>query len=135
MEPAGTRFRCETIDGHPIDPREAVANALVGRVRRAVIDARSVVIDLSEAHRLFKGPAQLAVQLSAIHCIWTGCPVPTSRCQSDHMLGWKDGGRTNPDNGAPLCGRHNRWKEHGYTVRRDEHGRLHIHRPDGTEIE
>ena len=128
-------FRCETIDGHPIDPREAVAHALVGRVRRAVIGADGVVIDLSRRIRLFTGPSRLAVQLSATHCPWPGCTVPTSHCQADHLQPWSDGGSTSPGNGAPMCGRHNRWKEHGFTVRRDARGRLHVHRPDGTEID
>jgi hypothetical protein len=124
--------RCETLDGRRIDPTEAVANALVGHVRRAVVDARSVIIDLGRRQRLFSGPAALAARLPHVHCYWPGCRVPTHRCQTDHLEGWRSGGSTSPENGAPTCGHHNRWKEHGYTVRRDERGRLHVHRPDGT---
>ncbi len=131
----GSRFRCETIEGHPIDPTEAFANALVGRVRRAVVGWNGVVLDQSGLHQLFTGPLREAVRLSMTTCYWPGCNTHLTRCQIDHLDPRRNGGRTNPGNGAPACGRHNRLKEHGFTVRRDERGRLHVHRPDGTEIE
>jgi hypothetical protein len=128
-------FRCETIDGHPIHPTEAFANALTGRVRRAVVGWDGVVLDMSGLHKLFTGPLRQAVMLAAPTCYWPGCTTPVVRCQADHLEPRRSGGRTNPGNGAPACGRHNRIKEHGFTVRRDACGRLHVHRPDGTEIE
>ena len=113
-----------------------MAHALLGHVRRVVLGADSVAIDLGRRQRLFTGGAQLAVKLASPWCYWPGCYAPVSQCQSDHIDDWADsGGRTDPGNGAPLCGRHNRLKHHGYTARRDEHGRMHVHRPDGTEIE
>ena len=73
--------------------------------------------------------------LLATRCYWPGCNVHISRCQADHLDPRRNGARTNPGNGGPACGRHNRLKEHGYTARRDPRGRMHVHRPDGTEIE
>jgi len=131
----GTEFRCETIDGHPIHPTEAFTNALVGRVRRAVVGWDGVVLDMSGLHQLFTGPLRKAIMLLALTCYWPGCTTPVGRCQADHLDPRRSGGRTNPGNGAPACGRHNRLKEHGYTARRDARGRMHVHRPDGTEIE
>ena len=129
-------FRSSTADGHPIDPAEALAAALVGHVRRVVIGADGVVLDMGRLRRLFTGPRKTAVQFSADRCPWPGCGVPASQCQADHLQPFNgpDKGRTCPGNGGPLCGRHNRVKEHGFTVYRDERGRLHILRPDGTEI-
>jgi len=130
-------FGCSTLDGHTIDPTEAVANALIGHVRRVVMGAGSMVIDLGRRRRLFTGAAQLAVKLAGTHCYWPGCHVPVTACQTDHMIPWADhggGGPTNPGNGAPACGRHNRLKERGYRVHRDQAGTWHTHRPDGTEI-
>jgi hypothetical protein len=44
-------------------------------------------------------------------------------------------GDTKPARTAAGCGRHNRAKHAlGLTIRRDERGTWHIHRPDGTEI-
>ena len=54
---------CRTIDGVPLEPTEAGANALVSHFRRVVIDSSGVVIDLGRA-RLFTGGSRLAVQLS-----------------------------------------------------------------------
>ena len=53
----------------------------------------------------------------------------TSRMDVHHL------GRTNPGNGGPACGRHNRLKDHGFAARRDARSRMHVYRPDGTEIE
>ncbi len=134
-------YRCSTLDGNPVDPTEAVAAALNGHIRRVVVGADSVVIDLGRRRRLFTGAAALAVRLSSTTCYWPGCEVPVTECQCDHLRPWSvradgsGGGCTCPGNGAPPCGRHNLFKEHGFTVRRDPTGTLHVLRPDGTEIE
>lgn len=127
-------FRSSTLDGHPVDPSDVVAEALLGHVRRVVIGADSVIIDLGRTQRCFTGPAALAVKLRDEQCAWPGCHLPTSQCQSDHLMAWATGGRTDPGNGAPLCGHHNRTKELGYRIERDDLGRLHTYRPDGTEL-
>jgi len=133
---SGIGFRCSTLDGTPVDPAEATYAALVGHIRRVVVGSDGVVLDMGRRARLFTGPRQLAVRLHATTCIWTGCHVPNGRCQSDHLDAFNgpERGRTNPGNGGPACGKHNRLKEHGFTARRDERGRWHIYRPDGTEI-
>ncbi len=131
----GRQFRCETSDGHRIDPTEAFANALVGRIRRLVVGWDSVALDASGLHKLFTGPLREATLFGHHTCYWTGCPVHVRHCQVDHLDPRRNGGRTNPGNGAPACGRHNRLKEIGFTARRDERGRMHIYRPDGTEID
>jgi hypothetical protein len=127
-------FRCETIDGVPRDPTEAFANAVTNKIRRVVIDATGVVIDKGSA-RLFTGLARDAVRIAGRECFWPGCWVPASRCETDHLHDHTRGGRTNPGNGAPACGRHNRWKQKGYRVWRDEAGQIRTQRPDGTEID
>jgi hypothetical protein len=140
-DPDDEGFRCSTIDGHPIEPTEAVTASLLGKFRRVVIGADSVVIDLGRTARLFTGSARLAAQLGATECFWPGCHVPVTQCQIDHLTPFTErddgggGGCTCPGNGGPACGKHNRHKEHGYTVRRDPTGQWHTHRPDGTEIE
>jgi len=131
----GYQFRCETVDGHPIDPREAFAESLVAKVRRAVIGWDGVVLDQSGLHTLYTGSLRHAVKTTATECPWPGCHTTTSHCQIDHLIPRRTGGPTTPANGSPECGRHNRLKEHGYTAYRDKHGRIHILRPDGTEID
>ncbi|MGI9602427.1 MAG: DUF222 domain-containing protein [Acidimicrobiales bacterium] len=127
-------MRCQTLDGVPLDPIETAVESLFGAIRRVVVDAEGVVIDLGAA-RFFTGSARTAVKLSSTHCIWPGCDRPASRCQADHVVPHAKGGRTNPRNGANLCEGHNRLKEHGYTVWRDPAGQWHITKPDGTRLE
>lgn len=124
---------CRTLDGAALDPSEAFASAFVDRLRRVVVDAAGVVIDLGRARR-FTGGARLAVQLADSHCPWPGCDVPTSACEIDHSVEHARGGDTHPHNGGPFCGRHNRHKQKGFAVWRDPAGVWHTYRPDGSEI-
>jgi hypothetical protein len=127
-------LRSGTIEGRHVDPTEIVAATLVGYVRRVVYGAKGVVIDVGRVQRLFTGPRRLAVVLASAACLWPGCTVPASRCQADHLEPWHQGGSTSPGNGAPACGKHNRFRNHGFTVHRDARGDLHVHRPDGSRI-
>jgi hypothetical protein len=60
-------------------------------------------------------------------CAAEGCDRPPAWADIDHKRSWADGGRTDLDNGQPLCHWHNLGKEHGrrpYSRRRraDEQG-------------
>jgi hypothetical protein len=126
--------RCETSTGHQLDPADVLAAALTGHVRRVVLDSAGVVIDLGRRSRLFAGGARDAVLLGDRWCMWPGCDLRSGRCQTDHTTAWSADGPTRPDNGAPACARHNRWKHRGYRTWRDPDGHWHTYRPNGTEI-
>ncbi len=129
-------YRCSTLDGVPLEPVEQFFSSLANHVRRVIVNTKGVVIDLGPTTRLFIGSARLAAQLQSPRCIWPGCDVPTSRCEIDHLRDHAKGGPTNPTNGAPLCGFHNRWKQKGFATTRDPvTGRSRTYRPDGSEIE
>ena len=129
-------YRCSTLDGVALDPVEQFFSSLVNHVRRVIINTKGVVIDLGRTARLFTGSARLAAQLQHPHCVWPGCDMPTTRCEVDHLHDYTKGGPTNPDNGAPLCGFHNRWKQKGFAVQRDpDTKRWRTYRPDGTVIQ
>lgn len=72
--------------------------------------------------------------LASTTCVWAGCCVPSSQCESDHLTEHTRGGRTNPGNGAPLCGKHNRCKQRGFQIQRQPDGAWLTIRPDGTII-
>ncbi len=124
--------RCETVDGAPVDPADAVIAGIVGHVRRVVMDSSGVVIDLGRKRRMYTGSAREAAVLQGRRCWWPGCGQPSSHI--DHSTDWARDGHTNPANAAPACPRHNRYKNRGYLTWRDRRGRWHTHRPDGTEI-
>lgn len=127
-------FRCETSDGRQLDPAETFMDSLSSPFRRVIVDAKSVVLDVSE-RRFFTGIARTALQISHDECEWPGCHVPASRCQGDHIRSKANGGPTTQVNGSILCQRHNRHKERGYTVWRDPAtGELHITTPRGSPI-
>ena len=128
-------YRCSTLNGVPLDPNEAIVRSLTDHIRRVVVDATGVVIDLSRKARLFTGSSRHAVKLNASTCIWPGCYVPTSMCEVDHLHESDKGGTTEPVNGAPLCGKHNRWKQKGFAIGRNTDGTYETRRPDGTRIE
>jgi len=126
--------RCETTRGHSVDPMQALVAALLGQVRRVLLDPSGRVLDLGRRRRIFTGGVREAVQLGERHCIWPVCEVPSGRAQVDHVIPWSGAGVTAVVNGGLLCGRHNRFKTHGYRTWRDAGGGWHTYRPDGTEI-
>lgn len=126
--------RCGTTNGDTLTPADVVHAALWGHIRRVIVESNGVVVDMGRRSRVFTGAAREAVMLGATHCVWPGCCTPLRNCQADHLTAWARSGTTSADNGAPLCGRHNRHKTGGFQVWRDEHGRWHTRRPDGTEM-
>jgi hypothetical protein len=89
---------------------------------------------ISQKTRTFTGPLRRLIQTLDTTCVWVGCDIPSNRCQADHITPWRATQDTSAGNGAPLCGRHNRYKEHGYHTHRDANGNWHIQRPNGTTI-
>jgi hypothetical protein len=123
-----------TSRGHRVDPTAIIGVSMWSLIRRVVTDAQGVVIDMGRTTRLFTGAAREAVMLLEPVCIWPGCDQPHTWCHADHLTSWSTRGPTNPDNGAPLCPRHNYLKETGFTVFRGDDGHWHITGPDGTDI-
>ena len=68
-DPTREDFTCHTLTGSRLQPSTAVAHALLGHLRRNVIGADSVTIDLGR-RRSFTGYARLAAQLNASECYW-----------------------------------------------------------------
>src|SRR5829696_8986467 len=125
--------RCEDDRGTVIDPRAAIAAALVGQVRRMVVAADGVVVDFGHRKRLFSGALREAVLLSNRWCAWVGCDRPAWACAADHVLPHARHGPTTSRNGGPLCDHHNLAKNRGFRTWRDPEGFWHTYRPDGTE--
>jgi hypothetical protein len=131
--------RCHTVDGTPLHPGDVLAAALVGHVRRVVVDSEANVIDLGRRRRLFTGAGRDAVMLQAalrspggLGCLWPGCDGRGRCLQADHRQPAGVGGPTNVDNSEAFCGFHNRIKERGYRAVRESDGTFTIHRPDGS---
>ncbi len=126
--------RCHTSDGVTTEPVETLARSLHGHIRRVVFESPTLVTDLGRRQRLFTGAARDAVALQSSHCVWPGCQVRSSHCQTDHLRSWSEGGGTSPDNGAPLCGRHNRHKSAGYQIDRSPTGSWRVRKTNGQPL-
>jgi Domain of unknown function (DUF222) len=125
--------RCETSTGQILDPHTVLRAALAGHIRRAVLGADNVPINLGRKARVFTGPARQAAKLLAVHCDHPGCGLPADFCEVDHSTEWSDDGRTDQDNAGVECGSHNRLKHRRrWRTRRDIDGRTHTIRADGT---
>lgn len=73
----------------------------------------------------YRVPAKLRNFLAARdeHCRFTGCGLPTYRCDIDHTIAAEDGGPTATDNLGYLCRGHHILKHHGNClVVQDERG-------------
>jgi len=130
-----TSRRCATSTGIAVHPDVALQAMFVGSVRRVMVDAHDVVINMGRAQRLFTGKARQAAQLLAVRCGFRGCDVAAGFCDVDHVNPWVDGGETDQANSMPLCGSHDR-RKHSKQLRgrRDRYGRIHLIRPDGSVI-
>lgn len=127
------RRRCETTSGLVLDPIDVAVASLLGHVRRVVIASDGTVIDLGRKSRLFTGAAREAVWVRRRRCVWPSCT--RLHCEVDHRIPWSEGGRTSPDNGDPLCAKHNRWKTRGYRTHMNPRTKaIEVTRPDGTTI-
>ena len=127
-------WRCETDDGVPIDPSDLLTAAIIGHVRRIVVDSAGVVVDVGRRRRTFTGPMREAVLLMATHCDFAGCNVPAAQCQVDHDQPWRDGGHTRTRDARIRCGHHNRARNAGWTIVEDHIGYWRTRRPDGSYI-
>ena len=114
-----------------------VAAALIGHVRRVVVNVEGTVIDLGRKQRCFTGAARDAVLLNQAtsggipRCMWPGCDRAVRHLQIDHVDAWRKGGPTDTHNGQPRCGFHNRLKEAGFIPHREPDGTWTYHRPNG----
>ncbi|NNF53560.1 MAG: DUF222 domain-containing protein [Acidimicrobiales bacterium] len=111
-------YTCQTLDGKPIHPDDAFRIALNHRLRRCLIDAASLKVDLGRTSRLFTGAARDAVIYRDRHCTIPGCRRPARWCEVDHQQEWQDLGRTTPETGRLYCGQHHQAKTEAERQRR-----------------
>ncbi len=119
----------ETASGGLVSRQDLFMAALLGNVRRVVNDSVGRVIDLGRTSRLFTGAAREAVLLGGDRCSFPGDEFRPGRIHIDHTIPWvprhpwEDPGRTDHDNGGPLCAGHDTAKHDlGITVTRDRSG-------------
>ncbi len=125
-----------SINATPVHPDAALRAMIHGRVRRAVIDADRVTINLGRTQRLFTRHSRHAAQLLVATCTRRGCDTPAAFCDTDHRVEWtNNAGPTNQHNAMVMCGTDDRWKHNNnIRTRRATNGRIYLIRPDDTTI-
>jgi hypothetical protein len=136
LDPSTVRDRrCETTDGVPVDLRQMVAAALIGRVRSIVVDGAGVIVAAGRKRKLFTGALRDVIQAIDPVCGWLGCNLRAQIAAIDHLQPRSRGGPTDAANAKVLCDRHNIFKHTAdYRIERLDDGTIAITRPDGTQL-
>ncbi len=90
-------------NGESLLPQAVRRMACCAGIIPAVLDGRSIPIDLGKERRLFTGAARRALVLRDGGCVFPGCGRPPKWCEGHHVIFWSDGGPTDQSNGALVC--------------------------------
>lgn len=102
----------ETVDGTPVTS-DTLRKICPDSVWRALWrDRRGVPLNLGRGRRTSNAQQRAALAIRDGGCVFPGCDLPTTWCDSHHVIEWTDGGRTDLDNLVLLCRHH-----HGVTHR------------------
>ena len=95
-----------------------------------VLNGESVPLDLGRSQRLHSRHQRLALSATHDGCAVAGCERPFAWCEiHHHRLSWAKDGRTDLDNGLPLCGyHHRRAHDDRWDLRRHPSGDYRFHR-------
>jgi hypothetical protein len=99
-----------TLDGGVrISAAEVRRLACEASILPLVMSGESVPLDLGRSQRLHSHHQRIALSATHDSCAVGGCQRPFAWCEIHrHRLRWAKGGRTDIDNGLPLCGYHHR---------------------------
>jgi hypothetical protein len=98
--------------GEQLTPETARQLACDARILPIVLGGQSQILDAGRSRRLATGPLRRALIARDHGCTFPGCDRPPRWCNPHHLKHWADGGPTNLDNLALLCGHHHRQIHH-----------------------
>ena len=96
------------VDGEPLDPATAALLTCDAQVNPVVFDPRGEVVWVGRSSRLATPALRRALVTRDGGCVFPGCQAPPGWCDAHHIVLWKDGGTTDPQNMALLCRFHHR---------------------------
>ncbi|SDP57972.1 protein of unknown function [Pedococcus dokdonensis] len=94
--------------GHDLSASEARRLACNAGLLPAVLDGRSVPLDLGRQERFFTEGQRVALATIYDSCAAQGCDRPYAWSELHHEDPWAAGGSTDLDLAVPLCGHHHR---------------------------
>lgn len=96
--------------------------ACTAKIIPAVLGARSEVLDLGRAQRLFTPAQRKALALRDHTCRAEGCTIPATWCEAHHRTPWSHGGKTDLTDGILLCNHHHRAHDPAWHTQRLPNG-------------
>ncbi len=103
-EGVGLAHEAET--GAPLSPRTLGRLLCDAELQTVVLGASRAVLDLGRTTRLATATQRTALVARDRGCAVPGCGMPPSACEAHHVTWWRNGGTTDIENLALLCGRH-----------------------------
>ncbi|WP_086992517.1 HNH endonuclease signature motif containing protein [Agrococcus casei] len=85
---------------------EAARIVCDGAIQTAITDDSGHVLKLGRSQRLFTPDQRRAITAKYRTCQAPSCDIPGNWAEIHHVQHWQDGGRTDIDNGVPLCNFH-----------------------------
>ncbi|MHB1912793.1 MAG: HNH endonuclease signature motif containing protein [Acidimicrobiales bacterium] len=123
----------ELVDGSPLDKEVAARIACDASFITHLIRAGGEPLYLGRKVRDWTTAQRRAITVrDRGRCRFPGCTRGITDIH--HVLEWEEGGLTDVNNGAMLCGRHHSLVHQGYRAVGDANGELSFHRPDGTVL-
>ncbi len=101
-----------TADGTELPPEILRRLACDAELIPAVLGTHGEVLDLGRLRRPVTTAIWTALMLRDRHCTFPACRRPPLMCHAHHLTHWANGGETNLDNLALLCGHHHRVIHH-----------------------
>ncbi|PPI20392.1 hypothetical protein C5D44_16735 [Rathayibacter sp. AY1B5] len=113
------------LEGYGPVPAEAARSLLPATVTRVLTEpVTGAVLSVGRTRRLPHRELRLLLQLRDVTCRFPGCTRSATTAEADHVIEWRNGGGTDPDNLASLCVAH-------HHVRHGDRWTYVLH-PDGT---
>jgi hypothetical protein len=116
--------------GAPISAAAVRRLACDATIRRVLVDAKSVIVDVGRASRVVSPAMRRALDARDGSCRWPGCEKPAAWSAAHHLTHWIDGGATDLANLILLCPKHHDLvHDGGWQIILTEEGKVETVRP------
>lgn len=113
--------------GHVEDGGQALPGGVIEKLLcdagalPVTLDGKARPLDVGRDQRLFTRAQRVAIAARDGGCLWPACTAPPSQCEYHHIdHWWQDHGRTDVDDGVPLCRNcHLRLHNQGWRITRE----------------
>ncbi|WP_426566801.1 DUF222 domain-containing protein [Angustibacter sp. McL0619] len=96
-------------DGTPVSSTTLATVGCTADLLPVVLDGAGNPLDVGRTQRSFTAKQRHALAVRDRGCTWPGCGAPPEWTDAHHLVPWSEGGPTDLQNAALLCGRHHRY--------------------------